>query len=203
MSMRQNTPEGYSALRADSPNGISRPGATHSLEYAIGYCALRAGGIEMTTYKTIAFVDTETTGLKSDSLVWSVGVVLCRLKIPSSGEWIVDERHCEEWILPRMSSEIPKNAYQRGTIIEAFRNDCDEAADIARDLMCGTYDPHEFKDRMSEHLESLRMEREAEICHFLDQADEAWAWHARFDQDVLDGMLEYETPEIRLISLSS
>jgi DNA polymerase III epsilon subunit-like protein len=148
--------------------------------------------------KRVGFVDTETTGFEKKKMVWSVGIVVCDLTIPWAGDWSVSRRSQAEWILPYLPGDIPSNAFQRGDIMAASRRDCDEAAEHARSMMAGSYDPEGFREEMRDYLEDLRLERVREIRTDLEQCDELWAWNAEFDIDALAQIEFHENIELRI-----
>lgn len=134
----------------------------------------------------VAFVDTETTGFTAGNTPWHVGVVNCDFdEDPNRNPCQTPFVDREEFVLPILTADLGQTAFQRGTIIDYCREDCDEAADYARDW-CEVYDREEFLDHMRTHLETVCEERSWGIFRALSDADEIWAWNAKFDRPILE-----------------
>jgi hypothetical protein len=127
------------------------------------------------------FFDTETTGLGESAICWQIGLTLLTINNKSS----TVETENRYYTLAYMRDDLPSRIYN-ASVASSFMNPVrDEAADHARIIMDGYYDPDEFKEYMREYLEEDRREKLSLFQVDWNEANKRFAWNLEFDLGVL------------------
>lgn len=127
-------------------------------------------------------LDTETTGFDGDAICWQVGLIMTSVNLSKRRIRVIFE---QEITLAYMPEEIPRHCFNGRPMFEAFQPIRDSAYEYAREVMCGEYDPAEFRLHMSEFLYADREQKVETVGKTLSKCDVWAAWNLNFDHRTL------------------